>query len=107
MNFVASLDKIKLLNKLPVCVVNFSDRIPSARLEDEDMQFLLNKFDKLEAELASVKEILDAKVHSFAYNTDTTRLVGHSIGLQSDISSIINPISGRWCMLLRQTNSFL
>ena len=57
------------------------------------MQFLLKKIDKLVAELASVKGILYAKVHSFAYNTHTTRIVGHSVGLQSDISSMTNPVS--------------
>ena len=58
MNFVASLDELKLFKKLPDFVVNFSNRIHSARLEDIDVQFLLNKYDQLEAELASVKEIL-------------------------------------------------
>ena len=60
MNFVASLDELKLLNKLPDYVVNSSDRIPSAPLEDGDIQFLLNTFVKHEAELTSVKEILYA-----------------------------------------------
>ena len=90
MIFVASLDE---LNKLPDYVVKSSDMIPSARLEDGDMQFLLNKCDKLEAELASVKQILYTNLHSFAYNTDTTRIVGHSVGLQSDNSSMTNPVS--------------
>ena len=61
MNFVASLDELKLLNKWSDYVVNFTNRISSARLEDGEMKFLLNKFDKVEAELASVKEILYAK----------------------------------------------
>ena len=46
------------------------------------MQFLVNKFDKLEAELASVKEILYAYLHSIAYNTDTSMKLGHPVDLQ-------------------------
>ena len=68
---ITDLDEHNVVNSLPIYVTDNTERIPSIKLEDGDLAFLLAKIDKLEGHLVQLQQTVYASSSSKAVNNNS------------------------------------
>lgn len=84
LNLIASIDESKFLHRLPLFVSADPDKMPSIKLTEGDLSFVLAKLDKLDGSLGSITQLIG----------DTNRQLSRQIPIRQTSNVLQNAKSG-------------
>jgi len=92
--FLASaLDRHRLLDQLPLYVTDNTDSVPTLKLEDGELRYLMNKIDKMEDTILCLQETINRLHAMFSSAMDQAHNEVQNEAVRLGLKPVVNPIT--------------
>lgn len=88
LNIITVLDEKKELSKLPTYVTDNTENIPSVRIEDGDLAYLMTKINKLEGHIVVLQRTVNSLSATISDSSKTVVNNGYAAAVMSQVPSL-------------------